>query len=79
MPRSALGGGEVVSAGRLIDAVWGDEPPRSAGKTLQNYVLRLRKALGPSVIETQAPGYRLAAEGARDRRAPIRRAGPFGR
>ena len=59
-----LGGGDVVSVDRLIDALWGDQPPRSAGKTLQNYVLRLRKALGPSVIETQAPGYRLAAEGA---------------
>ena len=56
-----LGGGDVVSSDRLIDAVWGDQPPRSAAKTLQNYVLRLRKALGPSVIETQAPGYRLAA------------------
>jgi len=52
-------GGGVVSAERLIDALWGDAPPRSAAKTLQNYVLKLRKALGAPVIETQAPGYRL--------------------
>ncbi|HEY7940213.1 MAG TPA: BTAD domain-containing putative transcriptional regulator, partial [Acidimicrobiales bacterium] len=54
-----LGGGDVISADRLVDALWGAHPPRSAAKTLQNLVLRLRKALGPGVIETQAPGYRL--------------------
>ncbi len=58
-----LGGGDVVSADRLIDALWGDAPPRSAAKTLQNYVLKLRKALGPDAIETQAPGYRLVVDG----------------
>lgn len=57
-----LGGGDVMSADRLIDALWGDAPPRSAPKTLQNYVLKLRKALGPEAIETQAGGYRLATE-----------------
>ena len=57
-----LGRGDVVSADRLIDALWGDAPPRSAAKTLQNYVLKLRKALGPATIETQAPGYRLCNE-----------------
>jgi DNA-binding SARP family transcriptional activator/WD40 repeat protein len=51
--------GKTVSSDRLVDALWGERPPRTAGKTLQNYVLRLRKALGASVIETQAPGYRL--------------------
>src|SRR5437868_7923605 len=54
-----LGAGEVVSADRLVTALWGDDPPRSAAKTLQNHVLRLRKVLGPTVIETRAPGYRL--------------------
>src|SRR5437660_701551 len=56
-----LGAGEVVSADRLVAALWGDDPPRSAAKTLQNHVLRLRKVLGPTAIETRAPGYRLAA------------------
>jgi DNA-binding SARP family transcriptional activator/WD40 repeat protein len=55
-----IGGGDVVSSDRLIDALWGEAPPRSATKTLQNYILRLRKAIGPAAIETQTPGYRLA-------------------
>jgi predicted ATPase/DNA-binding SARP family transcriptional activator len=54
-----LSAGKTVSSDRLVDALWGERPPRTAGKTLQTYVLRLRKALGGSVIETQAPGYRL--------------------
>ena len=37
--------GEVVTADRLIDAIWGDEPPARAAKTVQVYVSRLRKAL----------------------------------
>jgi DNA-binding SARP family transcriptional activator/WD40 repeat protein len=56
-----LAAGEVVGTDRLIDALWGERPPRSAAKNVQNCVLRLRKALGPEVIETWAPGYRLAA------------------
>ncbi len=54
-----LGAGDVVSTDRLAAALWGDDPPRSAAKTLQNHVLRLRKVLGPAVIETRRPGYRL--------------------
>jgi WD40 repeat protein/DNA-binding SARP family transcriptional activator len=56
-----LAAGEVVGTGRLIDALWGERPPRSAAKNVQNCVLRLRKVLGPDAIETRAPGYRLAA------------------
>ncbi len=55
----ALARGEVVSTERLLDAVWGDTPPRSAAKTVQNHVLRLRKVLGASAIETRERGYRL--------------------
>ena len=54
-------GGGIVSSERLIDALWGDAPPRSAAKTLQNYVLKLRKHLGADAIRTQAPGYRIDA------------------
>jgi class 3 adenylate cyclase/WD40 repeat protein len=53
--------GAVVSTDRLIDALWGDRPPRSAAKVLQNCVLRLRKAGGASPRDTPAPGYRLVA------------------
>jgi hypothetical protein len=36
-----LNSGEVVSTDRLIDAVWGERPSRSAGKALQLYVSQL--------------------------------------
>jgi DNA-binding SARP family transcriptional activator len=60
-----LSGGEVVSTDRLIDAVWGERPPPSAGKALQVYVSQLRDAVeparrAPSIIISQAPGYALA-------------------
>jgi DNA-binding SARP family transcriptional activator/tetratricopeptide (TPR) repeat protein len=48
---------ELVSADRLIDEVWGPEPPRTAGASLQNYVSRLRKAIGADAIVSQPPGY----------------------
>jgi DNA-binding SARP family transcriptional activator len=49
--------GRVVSAERLIDELWGDEPPATAATALQVYVSRLRKALGEGAIETRDPGY----------------------
>jgi DNA-binding SARP family transcriptional activator len=48
-----------VSAERLIDELWGDEPPATAATALQVYVSRLRKALGQEAIETRDPGYLL--------------------
>jgi DNA-binding SARP family transcriptional activator len=50
---------EVVSTDRLVDALWGAEPPRSAAKTIQVYVSRLRKDLGDGRLVTRAPGYAL--------------------
>ncbi|GGV22645.1 hypothetical protein GCM10010495_42810 [Kitasatospora herbaricolor] len=38
----------TVSTDLLTEAVWGDEPPRSARKNLQAYVSALRKLLGPA-------------------------------
>ncbi len=62
----ALQPGQVVPESRLVDVLWGDEPPRTATKTLQNYVLRLRKALssghGGLSIVTAPPGYVLRGE-----------------
>ena len=37
--------GEAVSAESLVDALWADDPPRTAAKTLQNYVLHVRRAM----------------------------------
>ena len=36
-----------VSKDRLIDGVWGERAPPSAGETLDTYVSRLRRLLGP--------------------------------
>ena len=36
---------ETLSSERLIDELWGEEPPATAAKTLQVHVSRLRKAL----------------------------------
>jgi DNA-binding SARP family transcriptional activator len=51
--------GRIVSVDRLIDALWGDQPPRTANTSLQNFISQLRKTLGADVLETKAPGYRL--------------------
>ncbi|MCX6466768.1 MAG: BTAD domain-containing putative transcriptional regulator, partial [Pseudonocardiales bacterium] len=56
--------GRVVAEDRLVEALWDGHPPRSAAKTLQNYVLRLRRVLagsGAGRIVTRPPGYLLDA------------------
>jgi DNA-binding SARP family transcriptional activator/streptogramin lyase len=52
-----LDANRVVSRDRLIEALWGDEPPERATNALQVYVSQLRKALGADVIVTQPRGY----------------------
>lgn len=52
-----LDANRVVSRDRLMEALWGDEPPERATNALQVYVSQLRKALGPDVIMTQSRGY----------------------
>jgi hypothetical protein len=49
--------GEVVSTDRLIDQLWGEQPPASANKIVQGYVSNLRKALGDGVLVTRGGGY----------------------
>ncbi|MFL5857883.1 MAG: BTAD domain-containing putative transcriptional regulator, partial [Solirubrobacteraceae bacterium] len=53
---------EVVSTDRLIDELWAQTPPRTAAKSIQLYVWRLRKELGEGRIATRAPGYMLRVE-----------------
>jgi DNA-binding SARP family transcriptional activator len=55
----ALSVGEAVPVSRLVDLVWGEDPPRTADKTLQGYVVRLRKGLGPEAIARTGGAYRL--------------------
>jgi DNA-binding SARP family transcriptional activator len=52
-----LRAGEPVSADRLIEDLWGGNPPRTARDALQNYVSLLRKALGADVLVTREGGY----------------------
>lgn len=58
--------GRTVPVEDLVDALWGDQPPRAPTKALQTYVLRLRNALephrdgAPTVLVTDPGGYRLA-------------------
>jgi DNA-binding SARP family transcriptional activator len=54
-----LDANRVVSVDRLIDALWGEQPPKTAMTSLQNFISQLRKVLGTDVLETQMPGYRL--------------------
>jgi len=56
--------GQSLSADWLIDAVWGEHPPRTARKTLQVYVARLRAVLGEETVTTGPGGYRLVLGGA---------------
>jgi ABC-type transport system substrate-binding protein/DNA-binding SARP family transcriptional activator/streptogramin lyase len=53
---------QVVSLDRLVESLWGDEPPLTAAKTIQVYVSRLRKLLGAQTLETWGRGYRLAID-----------------
>jgi predicted ATPase/DNA-binding SARP family transcriptional activator len=52
-----LNANEVVSRERLIDGLWGEEPPAAAANSLQVAVHGLRKVLGPERVETRGPGY----------------------
>jgi DNA-binding SARP family transcriptional activator len=59
---------QVVPLDRLIEELWGAEPPPQAAASLQTYVSNLRRALEPGrsarapsrVLVSQPPGYRLA-------------------
>jgi DNA-binding SARP family transcriptional activator len=50
---------QVISSDRLIDELWGDDPPESGTAALQVCVSKLRKTLGAGgqAIVTRAPGY----------------------
>jgi predicted ATPase/DNA-binding SARP family transcriptional activator len=48
---------QVVSSERLIEELWGEEPPETARSALRVHIAQLRKALPPDVLVTRAPGY----------------------
>ncbi|MBA3630427.1 MAG: winged helix-turn-helix domain-containing protein [Actinobacteria bacterium] len=52
----------VVSRNRLIDLLWGEQPPETAVSALQVHVHGLRKALGQDRLRTSGPGYVLSVK-----------------
>ncbi|GAB2832443.1 AfsR/SARP family transcriptional regulator [Lentzea nigeriaca] len=61
----ALRVGTPVPVDRLVDVLWGDEPPRTAVRSLHSYVARVRQALAdcgmPGALMTKPGGYQLDA------------------
>jgi DNA-binding SARP family transcriptional activator len=60
-----LSANRVVSADALIEILWPQAPPPSARPSLQNYVKRLRQALGDAGrarVITSEPGYLIQAD-----------------
>jgi predicted ATPase/DNA-binding SARP family transcriptional activator len=53
---------EVVSRDRLIDALWGEQPRKTARNALQVQVHALRRRLGAERIATEGLGYRLRVD-----------------
>jgi DNA-binding SARP family transcriptional activator len=62
--------GQVVPLARIVDVLWGADPPEQAAATVQTYVSNLRRvlrptqpALGRELIATVAPGYMIEPVG----------------
>jgi YVTN family beta-propeller protein len=56
---------EAVASDRLVDALWGEAPPPTAAKVLQNHVRQLRRALGDREgqrLQTRGHAYALRVE-----------------
>ncbi len=56
--------GQRVSVERLLDELWGQQPPRAAVSVVQGYVMRLRRLLGAGaagLLVTRRHGYELLA------------------
>ncbi|MGB3443646.1 MAG: BTAD domain-containing putative transcriptional regulator, partial [Actinophytocola sp.] len=56
----ALDAGHVVSSGRLVDGVWGDDPPAEAANALQALMSRLRRT--GLTVESRPTGYQLVLD-----------------
>jgi predicted ATPase/DNA-binding SARP family transcriptional activator len=58
----ALRPGSAVPLAELESALWGEDPPRTAARTLQAHVAHLRHELGAGAIAREPAGYRLAID-----------------
>ncbi|HET6711759.1 AfsR/SARP family transcriptional regulator [Amycolatopsis sp.] len=56
-----LNADKVVSADRLLEAMWDGEPPVTARRQLHNAVAALRRSFGPAkhIVVKDGPGYRI--------------------
>jgi DNA-binding SARP family transcriptional activator len=54
--------GSVLSTDRIVDQLWGEQPPKTATTSLQNFISQLRKVLGSEALVTKPPGYLLLVE-----------------
>ena len=57
-----LAHGEVVSTERLVDELWGTQPPPRARKQVSRYVMQVRQLAGDpdgQMLVTRSPGYQL--------------------
>jgi DNA-binding SARP family transcriptional activator/pimeloyl-ACP methyl ester carboxylesterase/class 3 adenylate cyclase len=57
-----LNPGRTLPSSRLVDELWGDDPPASARKAIQIHVSGLRKLLPDGMLQTRGAGYRLDVE-----------------
>jgi DNA-binding SARP family transcriptional activator len=65
-----LHAGEPVAAERIVDELWGEDPPRTAGTIVQELVSRLRRVFEPGrargapseLLQTVGSGYLLATD-----------------
>src|SRR5215211_4115448 len=63
----ALNAGSTIATDRLVEGLWGEEPPATAAKMVQLYVSQLRRALADTEngaeIVTRGRGYELQLGG----------------
>jgi DNA-binding SARP family transcriptional activator len=71
----ALSAGRVVPVERLIDGIWGEEPPAEAQNAVQYHVSRLRRILtgigAGGALVTRPPGYLLQVRSDWSRFGPL--------
>lgn len=54
--------GKPVATHRIVDAVWGDDPPENGANVVQKYVAGLRRVLGRERVALSDGGYLLAID-----------------
>jgi len=51
--------GEAVGIAALVDVLWGEEPPRTAERSVQTHVSTLRRSLGADAVIRRGDGWQL--------------------